>query len=228
MKLTRCKMIVLLCTLTLLTSCAREGSSWMSSDLALSGITYIHPESGMQFPGLVEAFQRVNARSYSDSGQDDVGIGYKSILRYVPISVTVYVYPIPSIYKIDSPSAAVSDPERFLMDNSFSDITSVILSLHKDTVLLKKQTFTLQQNGRMINGRKALFQYRQPVAGAQQEVLSELYLFRSGPWFVKYRATYPKTVQNFAEDHIVDFMKSLTIPASTNRFAVHESGHPES
>lgn len=222
-----CKITLLLCAAVLLTGCPHEVIFVRSTDIAVQG-TYIHHESGMQFPGMVEAFQRINARSYSATGQDDVGIGYKSILRYVPITVTVYVYPVPAVYRADSASPEVADPEKFLMDNSLNDITSVILSLHKDTVLLKKQTFTLQQNGRMINGRKALFQYTQPVDGAPQDVLSELYLFRSGPWFVKYRATYPRTVQSFAQDHIVDFMKSLTIPAPVNRFAVHESGHPES
>jgi hypothetical protein len=183
---------------------------------------------GCSFPPGLEAFQRINARNYSLSGQDDVGIGYKSVLRYVPISVTVYIYPVPAIYQVDAPTLAVPDPERFLMENSFSDITSVILSLHTDTVLLNKQTFTLEQNGRMINGRKALFQYKQPVAGRQQEVLSELYLFHSGPWFVKYRATYPETVERFARDHIVDFIESLTIPSTSGRLAINESGHSES
>jgi hypothetical protein len=227
MDLTRCKIVMLLCAAVVLTGCPHEGISWKSTDLQIKD-AYVHHESGMQFPGMVESFQRVTARSYSDSGQDDVGIGYQCVLRYVPISVTVYVYPVPAVYKIDPGSAAVADPERFLMDNSLNDITSVILSLHKDTVLLNKQTYTLQQNGRMINGRKALFQYTQPVAGSEQEVLSELYLFHSGPWFVKYRATYPKTVQSFARDHVIDFMKSLTIPSSSGRLAKNESGHPES
>jgi len=226
MNFTRLKIVTLLCAAVLLTGCPHEVIFVRSTDIAVQG-TYIHHESGMQFPGTVQSFQRINARSYSDSGQDDVGIGYKSVLRYVPITVTVYVYPVPSIYRDESASSQVADPERFLMDNSLSDITRVILSLHKDTVMLKKQTFTLQQNGRMINGRKALFQYKQPVAGAEQDVLSELYLFRSGPWFVKYRATYPRTVQNFAQDHIVDFMKSLTIPTFPHRVAINESGHPE-
>jgi hypothetical protein len=58
-------------------------------------------------------------------------------------------------------------------------------------------------------GRKATYRWEEKLAGGSRTVLSDVYLFGWGEWFIKYRFTYPESSTDAASESISEFMTSL-------------------
>jgi hypothetical protein len=65
------------------------------------------------------------------------------------------------------------------------------------------------RNHETAPGYAAKFHYQEEFAYRRQEVESLLYLFEHDGWFVKYRITYPSSVQARANPAALDFVSSF-------------------
>jgi len=77
-----------------------------------------HDKSGMTFPIAVGEFQRRVLQRYDQDGLD-VSVGYNLYDSRRQIVVTVYVYPVPPLVSIGSPSETVTSARMLLTRNEF-------------------------------------------------------------------------------------------------------------
>jgi hypothetical protein len=116
------------------------------------------------------------------------------------VAMTVYVYPVPQ-----------GGPDGSL-DGHFQTCKGEVLSHHRGAEVLSESRVTVTPGGQKQNGWRAAFTYTQRFAQQQQAVQSDLYLFADGPWFIKYRATYPASQKATAEPVIKTFIDELRWP----------------
>ena len=154
-----------------------------------------HAPSGMRFPMLVEGFQRDGMARYDDQG-DDVSVGYHRLDEQMAMMATVYIYPT----------------HRYGgMDSQFGEARDAVLRNRKGSELLAEGDMQIFQRGEYRNGRRAHFLVRSPE-GDRPLVVSHLFLFEYGPWFIKYRATFPADQHEVCDEALLKFMSALPWP----------------
>ena len=169
---------------------ADEGDAHERPDRDLS-----HAPSGMRFPIQVEGFQRDGMAKYDDQG-DDVSVGYHRLDEQMAMMATVYIYPT----------------HRYGgMDSQFGEARDAVLRNRKGSELLAEGDMQIFQRGEYRNGRRAHFLVRDPK-GDRPLVVSHLFLFEYGPWFIKYRATFPADQHEACDEALLKFMSALPWP----------------
>lgn len=158
-----------------------------------------HAASGMRFPLEVEGFQRDGMSRYDQSG-DDVSVGYHRLDAQMALTATVYIYP--SIrYGGD-------------LDRQFDEARDAVLRNRKGAELIGQGEMRLFQRGTYHNGRRAHFLVKDPT-GERPLVVSHLFMFMHGPWFIKYRATFPADQHEACDEALLRFMAALPWPDVT-------------
>jgi hypothetical protein len=158
--------------------------------------TYIHAPSRFAVPSSVAGFAREAVKRYDREGRD-VSVGYN---RGQAVAMTVYVYPVPQ-----------GDPDSSL-EGYFQACKREVLGRHQGVQVLSENQVTASPGGQKQTGWRAAFTYTDRFAHQLQAVHSELYLFAAGPWFVKYRVSYPSGQEATAEPVIKDFIEELIWP----------------
>lgn len=155
-----------------------------------------HPASGMRFPVEVEGFQRDGMSRYDKRGED-VSVGYHRLDAQMALTATVYIYP----------------SERYGgdLDRQFDEARDAVLRNRKGAELIGQGEMRLFQRGTYHNGRRAHFLVKDPT-GERPLVVSHLFLFMHGPWFIKYRATFPADQHEACDDALLRFMAALPWP----------------
>ncbi len=154
-----------------------------------------HAPSGMRFPIQVEGFQRDGMAKYDDQG-DDVSVGYHRLDEQMAMMATVYIYPT----------------HRYGgMDSQFGEARDAVLRNRKGSELLAEGDMQIFQRGEYRTGRRAHFLVRDPK-GDRPLVVSHLFLFEYGPWFIKYRATFPADQHEACDEALLKFMSALPWP----------------
>lgn len=155
-----------------------------------------HPASGMRFPLEVEGFQRDGMSRYDQSG-DDVSVGYHRLDAQMALTATVYIYP----------------SERYGgdLDRQFGEARDAVLRNRRGAELIGQGEMRIFQRGAYQNGRRAHFLVNDPT-GQRPLVVSHLFLFMHGPWFIKYRATFPADQHEACDDALLRFMAALPWP----------------
>lgn len=158
-----------------------------------------HPASGMRFPLEVEGFQRDGMSRYDQRGED-VSVGYHRLDAQMALTATVYIYP----------------SERYGgdLDRQFGEARDAVLRNRKGAELIGQGEMRLFQRGSYHNGRRAHFLVKDPT-GERPLVVSHLFLFMHGPWFIKYRATFPADQHEACDDALLRFMAALPWPDLT-------------
>ncbi len=172
---------------------------------------YTHSGSKMVFPVYAGLLQRVRITQYAPAEQD-VGVGYNLADAGAPVAATVYVYPAPRLTAIGSSPAMVEEARTRLFREHWEGTKSGILRVHPDATTVSDEEFVLTTAGQARMGRKATFALAYTFGEHRQDSLSELYLFQKGPWLIKYRITFPKTIQDEVRPVITDFFKALAWP----------------
>lgn len=155
-----------------------------------------HDGTQFQFPKRVGNFERVDVKKYDAAGTD-MGVGYNDVQNGV--AVTVYVYPVRA-------NAGNSVVEHFKV------CKNDVMMAHGGTKPVAENSIQVAPGGKPQEGRWASFAYKQEFAHRDQLVASELYLFQKGPWFIKYRATYPMTAKATGEQAVEGFIGELRWP----------------
>ena len=180
------------------------GSAWAAAPpgskddgsvhLEVEGL-WTHP-SGMTFPERAAAFRRVSVTRFP-GGEDNFGVGYELAEGGDKLaSVTVYVYPNPGLG----------------VDDHFGQVVADVTDSH-GVPPRSRATVAVPQQGGTANGRGATWSYREAFGRREQDVESRAMLFTRGPWFVKYRVTFPASRQGRVEVELDDLLHALTMPA---------------
>ncbi len=173
---------------------------------------YVHKYLGMEFPEAVGSFQRASITNYSGPHENNIGVGYQYDSEYTPITVTVYVYPVPDVESINPDSEGSQAVYETLFLDHYNRVISAIATQHEDVILDKNEDFILKQPSLSLKGKRAVVNMKTTISGQRNDMVSEVYLFRHGKWFVKYRVSYPWAVQNQVQKPFSDFLYSLRIP----------------
>lgn len=182
----------------------------MPTPIHVSGY-YNHPGSGMVFPERVGEFQRVQITQFAPS-EKDVGVGYNSNGVRAPISATVYVYPAPRLISVGSPPSVVDDARTQLFHGHLEVLKREVMRAHPDARLLSEENFTLSQEGQKHNGRKVTFELAYTFGITSQDSISQICLFQTGKWLVKYRITFPKATTAEVQGAIGSLLNGIELP----------------
>lgn len=155
---------------------------------------YVHTFTGFTFPPKVAAFDRVKITPYNKE-QSDIEVDYDN--NPYTVHLSVYVYP-------------AHDP----LKQHYEQCKSDVITVHPDAKLLEEKLITLRKSGATYNGFSALYSFRAKFVGEEeQDLLSMLWVFRRGDYYVLYRISYSMADKVNAESQIADFIRQLTWPA---------------
>ncbi len=131
-----------------------------------------------------------------------MGVGYDLSSHTEPVSVTVYVYPMPP--------AEMKGAEAPSFDDVFKAAAREIEMLHSTATRVTQQPVTHRYGDNVCPGRMATYDYDGSFAGFQGAIRTHLYLFGplDGTWLIKYRITHPKDVD--ASERIEEFIGQWT------------------
>lgn len=165
---------------------------------------WAHDKSGMTFPIAVGDFQRGTVQRYDQEGLD-VSVGYNLFDSRRQIIATVFVYPAPSLVSIGSPTETVASARTFLAKNEFETRKREILQPRPGAQLIEDTEISIPIDGTVRIGRIATFEYEEKFSGRQQPLRSHLCMFNfvDGKWAIKYRITYPKSLEATREIDVI-------------------------
>ena len=157
-------------------------------------------------PESVAGFRRDIILHY-DTDSLDVSAGYNFLGATQPISVTVYVYPAPSLVSIGSPPEVVAGARAHLTEREFERRKREIGYVHPGAVLIKQHDVVQTESGQSYPGKFAVFEYEDVFAGSRIPLRSYLYVFCfvGDKWAIEYRFTCPKDPD--ADDKIQEFIR---------------------
>jgi len=191
------KNILVVVACSLICGCGTTNTNNVQPEAASpkSSSTFVHSSTKFSFPKSVGIFQRVNIQKY-DREEKDVGVGYNSS---IPIAATVIVYPGAKDFAV-LPSPKLENVSESLLAHHFETCKQDVFRAHADAKLIGESPYTLIQGNHRFEGKKAVFSMGYNFGFANQESVSELYVFLIEPGvkflltersFVTYRVTYP-------------------------------------
>ncbi len=165
---------------------------------------YTHISSGMELPPEVASFKRTRLRSY-DASTKNISAEYelKSMGSKTAVA-TVYIYP----------ASAVGHGVEVSLNEHFEQVKKTLLDIYVDANDIAEGTITIGQPWGPETGSAFMFSHKSKSKKQFKKKLcsSRAYLFVHGPWFIKYRITYPKKNHNKVDAKINAFLHSLTWP----------------
>ncbi|WP_417431835.1 hypothetical protein [Kiloniella sp.] len=149
--------------------------------------TYLHPESTFRLPATVESFQRVSLTRFDKQGLD-VGAGYKLQNDPCNLTVTIYLYPTPSMQLIGTDQDVINSIEASWLEQEYSTVKKQILYGYSGAQVITEQPTV--DNG--YTGHQGIFQFQNTKSVLKLYVVDHR-------WFVKHRYSYPSNCANKAE-----------------------------
>ncbi len=148
----------------------------------------------MIFPEKLEDFYRTSVHQFPGS-KDNVGIHYQMGISKIA-TVTAYVYP---------------DPGESLQSH-FSQVLDDVRQAHHAGPRSSSEVSVTTPAG-PVTGRMASFAWSEEFAGGPATDLdSRVYLFKRGPWFVKYRVTTRAQDAQRVGAAVITLMTTLGFP----------------
>ncbi len=158
---------------------------------------YLHPKAGAIFPLRIGAFERGEVKAF-DAAQTNIGVGYTLRMPGPKAAVTVYVHPV-TAHGPDGPGVLIRE---------FEGVKAAVRQAQPAAILLDEGTARTRHNGHPVTGRVARFTVPQSI-GQNDALRSLVYLFQQGPWFVKYRVTYPERFHADVESHLDELVGEM-------------------
>ncbi len=154
---------------------------------------YVQPGTNFHFPAQVADFSRSKITPYN-AAHSDVEVDYDNDPFTVHLSV--YVYP-------------TSGPLKSHYEQCRADVSRV----HPDAQLFEEKPYQIEQGGVTYQGYYALFFMRDRFIGdKEQDLLSQLIIFRRDNNYVLYRISYLRSEREKAEKQIAEFIKQFVWP----------------
>lgn len=204
------KYVIVLLVVVALSGCPAMRPKHLARPEAIqSESTYTHTASGMTFPLSVGNFHRSKIIRYDVEGLDmSAGYDLATVAGY--LSVTVYVYPAPSLISIGSPPNVIAAARNRLAEDEFAARKLEIMQYRPGVILIQEREVSLRQGNAENLGKMATFEYEEDFAGQRQLLRSHLYLFcfAGDKWTIKYRFTHSRFFDPTQE--IEKFMTNLS------------------
>ena len=162
-------------TLSALLACG--GAQSPDDEPVPDGDAATHVYSGTVFPHQVANFRWQSDEVYDAEGMD-VSSEYAN---RDGVRITAYVYPRPRVH---------TDPQEDLAAE-LQQALYAMESVHSDFQLHQQDSFQVLHGGVASDGFHVDAEGVRVASGEQAHVRTELYLFVHGPWFIKFRASYP-------------------------------------
>lgn len=158
--------------------------------------TFVHAPSGFAFPFNITAFRRASVVGFDDAGKN-VAVGYAD--PALKIIATIYVYP-----NHEMPAA-----------EHFKQIKQDVQKVNPTAKIVEEKPMSIpsaDHKGEKHEALYARFNMHGQLAGAEQDLFSEAYLFTHGQHFLKLRLTYPSADAKAAQTRIENFLSALAFP----------------
>lgn len=160
---------------------------------------FTHRASGFRFPLHLEGFQRTEFHSF-DAGETNVSIGYDAD----DLAATVYIYPIGK----DETLATMAE-----------QVTRDVAVAHKSVKVLEDGPIVIRPAGKEQKGVRRVYdiELKPDAARREKDIFpdghrpSYMYLFTSGPWFVKLRAS-PMGKPEDIEERLRELLEGILWP----------------
>jgi len=152
----------------------------------------------MVFPATLAGFTRDDRESRDPRGEA-TAVNYKRLGDEVPVMVTVYIYP---------QSLSGND-----LDRHFLAAKTAVLRNGRGTELLAEGPMELEQDGEIQAGRRAHFIISNESEPYPPQI-THLFLFKHGPWFIKYRTIFLAFQHDKADVANLDFLRALRWPSA--------------
>lgn len=160
---------------------------------------YTHVASGMKFPPEVGSFDRTRLRSY-DADMKNISAEYEmKSFGFKSAVIRVYIYPV----SVVSPGIEVG------LEEHFEQLKDTLLDIYPDAGDIAEGTIKIGQPWGPETGMAFLFDHKSKKLFKNKLCRSRAHLFEHGPWFIKYRVTYPKKNHDRVDDKIDEFLHLL-------------------
>jgi hypothetical protein len=164
--------------------------------------TYVHVATGMQFPVKLAGFTRGRILQYDAAG-DNISAEYTlQSYGFKIAELTVYIYPVET------------DPRLgpLTLEKHFDEVRSLLFNIYTDAHNLVDGKITIGQPSGPQHGLMFSFEHRPPELFHSKPCYAKLYLFKYGPWFIKYRLTNPIKQDKKVKKQFDLFVQQLTWP----------------
>ena len=161
-----------------------------------------------EFPERVGAFTRFEVKR--DAAKREVIAGYRNGDHVI----TVYVYPGDRVASLGSSAEVVETARQILLDQQFAGARRAIETVQPSARLLGTGTPTTTQGGVAQKGRVATYGYVDRTPRGEVETVTVLHLFVDGDWWVKYRTSYPSSINATAAPATATFIDNLRWPST--------------
>lgn len=171
---------------------------------------FVHPNTGMEFPGEVIGFKRGKVMTYDREGRD-ISVSYNRLGPLYNYAVTVYAYPSRAGLTQDGLLKPVSEAE---LESEWDAVCRKLESTHKDD----NWTWQVRTRGmiswsdRAMDGFFAAASYENPLPFGGVQWASAVYLLRTPHGFLKYRFSFPDSYGDGGIESMKEFLGELGWP----------------
>ncbi len=158
---------------------------------------YVHRNSKMEFPKYVGLFERATIKRYDTIG-NDVSIAYFRPPVRGLAEITVYIYPY--------------DEYRNDLTKDFESCKEAIEQFYQEETIISEGQIQITQNGNTYKGLGITYSVNKQTTYGVHPAYSKLFLFGHGKWYIKYRVTYMKGMDEYVSTEVQQFMNELEWP----------------
>jgi hypothetical protein len=168
---------------------------------------WTHAPSGLVFPAGAKGWMRVALDRYDAEG-NDVGVGYKTMWLTdkgaVWSDATIFVYP----------ALLGPDGKETPLAEQFEGEVNEVRKAHDEVREIRRGVTEASYGARAVQVKFAEFSFRLEIRGAPMDAGSCVVAFRSPPWHVTYRLTYPRQHRERFVAAFERLLSALGLPAS--------------
>ena len=163
--------------------------------------TYVHSATGMQFPTQVGNFKRTRVMRYDREGTNISGDYIFQSFGFTIAELKVYIYPV----EMDAAGP-------LSLDKHYDQTRALLFNIYFDAHDLEEGEIKIGQPFGPQQGKTFTFVHRPADSFKSKSCYSRLYLFKHGPWFIKYRVTNLPKEDGKVQKEVGKFMHILKWP----------------
>jgi hypothetical protein len=158
--------------------------------------TYVHEPSGFQFPPSVSGVARLDVKLNDREGRD-ISVNYR-LLQTALITISI--------------SPVGEAPPDDTLEGHVEKCKGEILAQHEGAKAVSDESVQLLAAGKRRSARHDAFTYRGLFMRRQDWLRSDLYVFSTGEWYIKFLVTYASSERSTGERVCTDFIEAFDWP----------------
>jgi hypothetical protein len=160
--------------------------------------TFVHNPTGMEFPLQIGNFKRVRSVKYDHEGANVSSEYILQSFGFTIAELKVFIYP--SETEVNGPLS---------LDKHYDQTRALLFNIYFDAHGLEEGEIKIGQPFGPQEGKMFSFIYKPPDSFNSKTCYSRLYLFKHGPWFIKYRVTNLPKEDGKVQKAVGEFMHLL-------------------